>query len=115
MLLCQGRDIQGIIGQEECLAQCRVALAEHSSLQILDQATTTQLRISLIATRAHGHSKTLFVRVPVDIDTSKFLNCIQQTYTLPWRRQIYLCSLVDATLLPFSFLGNIANHLLDKS
>src|SRR5260221_4259890 len=98
MLLCQGCDIQGIIGQEECLAQGRVALADHSSLQILDQATTTQFRISLIAVRAHGYSKTLFVRVPVDIDTSKFLNCIQQTYTLPRRRQVYLRSLVDDSL-----------------
>src|SRR5258708_8305607 len=110
MLLCQGRDIQGIIGQEECLAQGRVALAEHSSLQILDQATTTQFRISLIAMRSHSYSKALFVQAPVDIDTSKFLNCIQQPYTLPWRSQSSLSPLLPHTLRPFSFLQDSTTH-----
>src|SRR5260370_8803399 len=114
MLLCQGGNIQGIIGQEDGLKEGRVALAENGSLQVSDQATTTQPGVCLVALGTHRRCKTLLVWIAVDIDTCKFLNCIQQTYTFPRRGEIDLCSLVDNTRQAFHFLGNRTNHLFDE-
>src|SRR5260370_42535868 len=112
MLLCQGGNIQGIIGQEERLTQCRVALAEHGSLQVIDQATTTQPGVCLVALGTHRRCKTLLVWIAVDIDTRKFLNCIQQTYTFPRRGGNYLCSLCGHMRQALYFLGENNNNSL---
>src|SRR6266446_3331486 len=107
MLLCQGGNIQGITGQEERLTECRVALAEHGPLQVIDQAPTTQPGVCLVALGTHRRCKTLLVWIAVDIDTRKFLNCIQQTYTFPRWGEIDLCSLVDNTRSISPHRGNV--------
>ena len=114
MILCQGRDVARVVGQEDGLAQQGSILAEYGSHEIIDQAAAPMLRVYLVSLSAHLRGQTLFVREESDINPRKFRDGIQQGNTRPGRSEIYFTALVGDTRRPPHFDSNVVDHFLNQ-
>src|SRR2546430_15389221 len=105
MILCQGRNVTRVVGQEDGLAQQGSILAEYGSHEIIDQAATPMLRVCLVSLSAHLRRQTLSVRDEIDINLCIFRDGIQQRITWPGRSEIYFTAQVGDTRRPLHFYG----------
>src|SRR6266566_9914649 len=97
MMLCQWRDIQRIVLQEEHLAQRRDTPVEHAIFELIDKTATSKLGVHFITMGTHFSGQTFLVGETIYVNTCKLGNGIEETPLWPGRCQVDFSPLIGYT------------------
>src|SRR5437588_666688 len=87
---------------------------EHSTFEIVYQASATHFRICFVTMSPHLSGKALAIWEEFHVDTGIFSNGIEEPQTLPGRRQVDFCPLIRDHWCAFDFQSNKVDHLFDQ-